>query len=455
MSSIRMIMRAVRPVWRAAALGAVVLGVAGIATDARAAGFQLKEQSANALGNAFAGSTAGAEDLSYMFFNPAAMAYQSGHQVLAVGSLIMPSAEMQSGSASDNLSNSISGGLGGDAGSPAGTLALYAMWDLSPELKIGFGINTPFGLKTEYDDSWIGRYHGIDSELLTIDINPAAAYRVNDMISVGAGVSIQYAEATLTNAIDYGTIAGIGSSTATDGSASLEGDSWGFGGNVGVLVEPAEGLRFGAAYRSRIEHDIEGDVDFTDDGAGVVGLIRAGAGDASLFTDSGASADLTLPDIISAGVHYDVNSELAVMAEFAYTLWSTLDELRIQFDNTSQPDNVTVENWDDSFFVAMGATWRPDDRWTVRGGVAFDETPVPDATRTPRIPGESRTWVAFGGQYNYSDMITVDAGYAHLFVSDSTLSLTTADSNNTFRGNLSGTYEHSVDILTVQLKVRF
>ena len=439
----------------AAVIGAVALGVAGITADARAAGFQLKEQSASALGNAFAGSTAGAEDLSYMFFNPAAMAYQSGSQVLSVVSLIVPSAEMQSGTASDGLGNTISGGLGGDAGSAAGILALYAMWDYRPDLKFGFGINTPFGLKTEYDDGWIGRYHGLETELRTFDINPAVAYRINGMISVGAGFSIQYADATLSNAIDFGTIAGLGSSTATDGSASLEGDGWGFGGNVGILIEPVEGLRFGAAYRSRIEHEIEGDVDFTDDGAGVVGLIRAGAGDASLFTDTGGSADLTLPDIISAGVHYDVNSEIAVMAEFAYTLWSTFDELRVTFDNASQPDDVTTENWDDSFFVALGATWRPSDRWTVRGGVAFDETPIPDATRTPRIPGESRTWIAFGGRYNYSDMITVDAGYTHLFVSDSTLNLTTADSNNTFRGNLSGTYEHSVDILTLQLKIRF
>jgi len=173
------------------ALAGVCAAAAYPASDASAAGFALKEQSAAALGNAFAGATAGAEDITYMFFNPAGLTRHEGHQAAVVLSYIIPKAET-------NDAVYVFGGSGvQDGGESALVPAAYFMWSLSPDLKLGLGINAPFGLKTDYDPTWAGRAYAIESEVKTININPTVAYKLNEMVSIGAGLQIQYADVTL------------------------------------------------------------------------------------------------------------------------------------------------------------------------------------------------------------------------------------------------------------------
>ncbi len=269
------------------ALPAVLLGVCVSVQEAGAAGFALKEQSTAAQGNAFAGATAGADDLSYMFFNPAAAARQSGSQVVAVGSYIMPRAELRDGTASAATpvgTVPIRGGNGGnDIAEDKLLPAFYAMWEATPDLKLALGVNAPFGLETDYNEGWIGRYHALNSRLRTINFNPVVAYRVHDLLSVGAGLQVQYIDARLTNAIDFGTIGlaggiGFAAPTAQDGRAKVTGDNLGVGFNAGLIAEPLEGTRIGVAYRSHVRHDIDGDADFTLDAAGVGAALQAATG---------------------------------------------------------------------------------------------------------------------------------------------------------------------------------
>ncbi len=428
---------------------------------ALAAGFAIKEQSPSALGNAFAGATAEAADISYMFFNPAGLTRHEGHHALAGASYIAPRAEPK------NMSGSTAaafGGVptGGGNGADDGALdavvpVLYGMASLGEDLKFGLGLNAPFGLKTDYDSDWAGRYHAVRSELLTININPAFAYRMADWLSFGVGVQAQYADAKLTNAVDFGSIgaaAGIPGALPArqDGFSRVEGDDWGFGANVGVLFEPREGTRFGAAYRSGIDHDIEGNAHFRLDGAGIGAALAAATG---RFVDTGASAELTTPDMASFGAYHEINDRWAVMGEVQWTNWSVFDQLVIRFDNPAQPASVTEEKWQDSWFGALGVTYRPAARWAVRAGVAYDESPIPEANRTPRIPGEDRQWVALGASYQVADYLGVDLSYTHIFVDDSDLDLKASQTGNTFRGDLSGEYENAIDIVTLQGRLRF
>ncbi len=428
------------------------------ARPALAAGFAIREQSPTAQGNAFAGATAAAEDPSFMFFNPAAVAYQEGIQALAGASWIMPRARLEDASATTTLGGAIGGRREkGDVAEDIILPVLYGSWQISPEWYAGLGINAPFGLTTEYPDNWVGRYHAVKSELRTLDINPTLAFRPNRKIAVGFGLQINYADAELTNAVDFGTIgaaSGIPGSNPTnqDGKSELSGDDWALGWTMGALVEPRKGTRFGLAYRSKIDHRLRGDVDFTLDGAGIGAALSAATGG---FVDTAAEAELDLPETISFGFYHEFDDAFAVMGEAALTRWDRFDELRVVFENPNQADSVTEEHWDSSWFFALGATWKPTEAWTLRIGAAHDQTPIKEKNRTPRIPGNDRWWVTVGASWQPMAGVDVSLGYTHIFVEDSEIRLTTGGAGNTFRGNLNASYDNAIDIVTLSGRIRF
>ncbi|MGH8771477.1 MAG: OmpP1/FadL family transporter [Burkholderiales bacterium] len=433
-----------------------VAGAAFVSTAASAAGFQLFEQSGSGLGNAFAGGAASAEDASTIFFNPAGMTRIPGRQLVLAGHLIHIEAEFENeGSTLGFAPIPLTGGDGGDAGGIGFVPNLYYAMDVTPNVKFGVGANAPFGLKTHYDAGWVGRYHALTSQLTTININPALAYKVNDVVSLGAGLDVLYADARLSNAIDFGTICfgtlGAGPCTglgltpqADDGRAEVEGDDWGYGYNLGALFAITPNTRIGVAYRSKISINIDADADFSVPASATI-LTAGGA-----FRDTSASASVDLPDYASVSLFHEISSAWAVMADLTWTNWSRFEELRVKFGNPAQPDAVTPENWDDSYKVAIGATYQHNDAWKFRAGLAHDESPVPDRFRTPRIPDEDRVWVSFGAQYKVSPNGLLDIGYTHIFVDDPELNLTSASA-----GNLRGEYDSSVNIFAVQYSQGF
>jgi long-chain fatty acid transport protein len=215
-----------------------------LANPAQGAGFALIEQNASGLGNAYAGQAAVAEDASTIFFNPAGLTYVEGRQVVAAGHLIMPSAEF-----SDAGSTLAIRGDGGDAGVTAFVPNFYYAMDVTPDLKFGLGVNAPFGLTTEYDDTWAGQVQAIKSDLKTVNVNPALGWRVNDRLSLGFGLNWQYIEAELTQ----GTGAAV-----NPPEARMEGDDASWGWNIGVLWDIDGFNRLGIAYRAAIDHSLEG-----------------------------------------------------------------------------------------------------------------------------------------------------------------------------------------------------
>jgi long-chain fatty acid transport protein len=450
-----------RLVSRALACFPIVLGSLMFCVSertAQASGFALREQSAVGLSNAFAGATAAGEDLSYMFYNPASMARHSGNQMIAVASYIMPRMSFENVQARTALGTPVAGGSGGDDATPnAFVPAAYAMWEVAPDWRVGLGLNVPFGLETEYNDGWAGRYHAIRSRLRTVSVAPTVAWRVTDVVSIGASLQIEYVDALLTNAIDFGTLGASaripGAVPAQqDGFADLEGDDIGVGFALGLLAEPWKGTRFGIGYRSHIEREITGDARFVLDGAGIGAQLASARG---AFTDTGLEADVTTPESVSVGAYHDINDNWSVMGEVAWTHWSRFKELRIRFDNPAQPDNVTEEDWRDTMFVAAGVTFRPNNHWSLRAGVAFDQSPVPNRTRTPRIPDNDRLWVSFGLTYAPFANLEFGFGYTHIFLDDSTSQLLATAPGNAARGDFRGSLESSIDLLSAQVLWRF
>jgi long-chain fatty acid transport protein len=232
-----------------------------------------------------------------------------------------------------------------------------------------------------------------------------------------------------------------------DGFAEVEGTDFGFGYNFGFLYEIDKGTRVGASYRSKISTNLDGDANFKN---GAVGdAIRDTFG---VFVDTGVTARVDFPEMASVGFYHDLTPRWAIMAEAAWTRWSRIEELRVKFDNPLQADSVIPSDWEDSWFFAVGATYRHSSRLSLRFGLAYDQTPVPDSTRTPRVPDEDRTWVSIGLQYALGKSAALDIGYTHMFLPDPKIDLKATDPENALRGNLAGSYDASADIFAVQLR---
>jgi long-chain fatty acid transport protein len=176
---------------------------------------------------------------------------------------------------------------------------------------------------------------------------------------------------------------------ATDGNTEIEADDWGYGYNLGVLFTPSEGLGIGAPYRSEIGIGAKGDADFEN--------INPAFSASSLFTNTDATAEVDPPASFSVSALYQLTDQWSRLGDVTWTNWSQFDELRIDFDNHSQPASITTEAWEDSYRYSLGVRYQPDVSWTYRFGVAYDETPIPNKEcRTPRVPDEDRLWLAVG-----------------------------------------------------------
>jgi len=416
-----------------------------------AAGFAIIDHSASGMGNSFAGGAAVAEDASTLYFNPAGMTRLRGRQISGAGHLIMPSSEFSNEGSTTSAATGSQPLLGNedDGGRNAFVPNFYYMQPINEQWQFGVGITAPFGLEITYDDDWVGRYHAVKSAVLTVNINPSVAVKINPQLSLGFGVNAQYIDVELSNVIDLGAVAGPGSQQQ-DGFVKFTGDSWDYGYNLGLLYEFSSTSRLGFHYRSSVEHSVKGDADFTVP-ASLAQLTQSG-----LFTDTGISAGIDLPDSISLSYFQDLNSKFAVMFDWTITKWSKFKELRIKHDNVNQPDGVTTEDWDDSDRISVGLNYKLDNILLLRFGLAYDQTPVPNAERrTPRLPGDNRTWVSFGFNVKPTKDISLDFGYAHLFLSDTDINNEFESSQAVLEHNLSGSYEGKVDIISAQLNWKF
>ena len=440
---------------------ATMLGFATIclpcfATLTSAAGYALREFSLSGMGSAFAGASAQTDDPGFLSFNSAASTGVADFDAAISINGIYPSSDARYSVATNAFGSSTGGnsapvGFIKDAYEPGAQLRLR----LSPELTAGLSITAPWGLGTRYNDGWAGRYYALESRLLTVNAAPSLAYQLTPELALSAGAQIQYAKGTLSNAIDFGTIGAVNgvpfaAPTLQDGKAEFKAEDWGFGFVLGASWRPSRDITIGASYRSEIRHKLEGNIDFTLDHAGVGSLLSL----SGAFVDSAGSTQLTTPAVSSLGLAIDVSPQISLLGEAGYTGWSVFKELRIKFANPVQPDVFQTYDWKDTWFASAGIKYRPADNWTLRTGVAFDQSPTKDNTRDPRIPDADRTWLALSGRYDFDQRTSFEAGYGHLFISNSPVALSAAAPGNLARGNLVGTTASSVDVVTFQLTFR-
>ncbi len=446
---------------------------AGHAGLAYGSAFALQEQSGSGLGNAFAGGAAVAEDASTVFFNPAGMSRLPGMQAAVAGSLICLEAKFHNSGSLPAAFQQL-GAEGGDAGDCSGIPATYFVMPINSQWTAGIGVNVPFGLKTEYDSDWLGRFQAIKSKIETINVNPSVSFKVSDMVSIGGGANYQHLKAELTNRANYvGAIAQagaaggvpaaaltpiVGAYAGAQTDAKITGNDGAWGWNIGVLVNVDPQTRIGATYRSKIKYDVGGSAEFTNPAVPALpsSLVPTATalGNAvnNVLKNGDVKISIELPDTGNLSIFRKLDSRWDVMADLQYTGWSTIQNLTV-VRSTGVVLSNTPENFRDTWRGSIGANYHYSDQWMFRGGLAYDQSPIRDAQRTPRLPDNDRTWISFGAQYKFSPQLVLDAGYTYIFVKDPSMNQNAGSTASS--GLISGNYKSNVNIAAVQLTYTF
>jgi long-chain fatty acid transport protein len=444
--------------------GMAAVLVAFVPATAGASAFQILEQSPSRLGKAFAGSASQPADASTVFFNPAAMARLEERQLTLGGNLIAVDASFDDQGSTAGSGTAFERPLPGEEGRtdlPGVVPNLYYLQPLSEDWTAGFGINAPFGLASEYDDDWVGRYHGTESELQTINLNATFAYAVTEAVSLGFGLSYQRADTRLESAVDsFNACREAGGSAATcaaahggpgnpnsDSSSTTEGNDSDVIADLSLHWQATERTAFGVTYRQGADYTLEGEADFDVSTSCAQDPFCSGALNA---LEGDIEGEAALPDTVTLSASHAFNDRWSLHGDIAWTGWSELQSIAIDNTETGETVNTLELNYDDTIRTALGVTWEPRGAWTWRAGVAYDEAPQTDPEFvTPRIPDEDRTWASVGFNYAVASNISIDVGYAHVFTDE-------IDINNTEQGNtLTGTFDATIDIFGIQGNWRF
>jgi len=277
--------------------------------------------------------------------------------------------------------------------------------------------------------------------MATIDLNPGIAYRVNDQLSLGFGVSAQYIDVDLSRAIFTGAILAGG----TDGYSETKGDDWGFGFNLGATYEFDPTTRVALSYRSRVDHNLEGDTTISNTRTSRDGKIDV-------------TADWTAPDWAALAFYKRLDNQWAVMASTRWTNWSTYKKLQIDAADGSGPLATAVYNWEDSWAFNLGVSYDYGPDWTFRAGYVFDQSPIKDQYRVPSIPDSDRNAITLGFSYRPASNLSVDFGYMHIFWKDATTN-ETIDLISSVPGlavqHLLLDYSKSGDLVGIQASYKF
>lgn len=415
----------------------VLTGVAAATSTALAAGFQLTEQSSLGLGRAYAGAGIVGDDLSAVHYNPAGMTLLEGTRFQAGTTWIALNADYNGKDGSSE-----NGRLKGQM-IPAG----YVTHQVNDKIWLGFAMTVPFGMGTEYDKGWAENQRGTDAKIYTFDMNPNIAWKVSEFLSVGAGVSVQYAKAKLGMGLEqeaFGQYAYVG-------HGKIEGDSWDWGFNLGVMISPTDKLRFGLAYRSSIEHDAEGDFTFSN-----------GQGPAANFNGYvfNMTTSIETPDTVMLTGTWETTDRLRLSGLIRWANWSDFDELKIKNSVPGQVDNssggmfrekTVINEWQDTWLFSVGADYRINDAFTIRGGLAYETSPVDDqSTRMAVIPDTDRVWFSLGASWYPTQDLQFDVGATYL------MGVGDKDLYNRVDGEKVGEFD-SLDayLLGVQMQYRF
>ena len=433
-----------RGLLRTAAVSAVAAYAFGATTKAQASGFALREGSTDWMATAFAGDTAKAYDASTVWSNPAGMVLLNQNEIDASINGIFPSINF-TGANFVGPGSTTPGTTNGNLIQSAATGGAYAVWSVTPDFKIGFGADSPFGQRVSNPGTFVGRYQSLVSSITDEQFTISAAYKINEQWSIGGGPVIDFFSARLTQALNIGPASAI----TGDPDADLHGSDTAVGYNLGVLYQPTPDLRFGLDYRSRIQHSISGTQSIYV--PPLVGLLSPPTAAALNAQNSAAATSITLPDSLTGGVYWQVTPQLALLSDVSWTDWSLLQSINVTPTSPFAAPSTIVENWHNTVAVSVGANYKLTKELMLQGGVGYDQSPVTDSNRTSRIPDSDRYLISIGAQYDILPNLTLQVAYSHIFFASAELT----SQASTTSGVLVGKYSNSADTGSLGVKYRF
>lgn len=431
------------------ALSALILS--SVCGTAGAAGFQLLEQNASGIGNAFAGSAADTQNASILYNNPAGMTELQDHE-FSIGVVGIKPSFTFNNSGSSGVSGA---GTGGDAGSWGVAPNAYLAWKLNDRFSLGLGVSAPFGLMTDYASPWTGSAQSNKFSITTYNINPAIAYKVNNAISLGVGLNYQHFDAdyqrqlSTLSQVPFPSLAAVTAGKGflmpgnTPVEAKLSGEAWGW--NAGALFKLSPSTNLGLSYRSQLNYNLTGT------------LTASGSSAQTNSTLSGnIQTNLTLPDTAIASITHQLNDNWELLGDVQWTGWGKLSSINIGYTSgtlngqTAQTLNTSFRN---TWRIAVGANYKINESWKLKTGLAWDQSPVRSAdTRLASLPDNDRYWVSAGVQYKPTKFSTVDFGVAYLFMHSAAIHNNQSASG---LGTLTGSYNDSGLIAGIQYSQAF
>lgn len=418
----------------------IVALLAAMPTKSIAGAFAIREQSSYGQGAAYAGIAAGGS-LSAMFWNPATMTQIPGLQSEIVATGVFPY------SVNSPRAGSTFFGLGGTSNVGDTTLVPsgYTSWQINDSLWLGVSFNAPFGLSEHFPDVWAGRNYAEGASLRTYNVTPSVAYRINNWISVGFGVQVEYAHASLSTGLP----------TALGDVLNVRGNGWGYGVTAGVTAKPTPTTTIGLGWRSGINQKIDGSMALPG------GVLFA----PPFSTPGGVSTTIDLPDVVSLGLRQKINPQLTLLGTVEWSNWSRIGTSNV-IQSNGAPATVLAGlgggavtlpfQYRDGWFFSVGAEYQWNDVLTLRGGVGFERSPVSDQVRTPTVPDNDRTWLSVGLTYQITKAAAIDLAYSHLFVKDTSINISAASGNPWFNGvTYIGGIDSHIDLVSLALKYRW
>jgi long-chain fatty acid transport protein len=426
----------------AVALATQALAPQALVPQARASSFELREGSADWMANAFAGDTAKAYDAATVWSNPAGMVRLDNSEIDAAVNGIFPSITF-SGVNLVGPGRQTPGTTSGNLIQAAATGGAYGVWSVTPDFKVGFASDTPFAQRVTNPASFVGRYQSLVSSITDEAFTFSAAYKINQQWSIGGGPVVDFFSSRLTQALNTGFNGALG-----DPVADLHGSDVGAGFNLGVLYQPTPDLRFGLDYRSRIQHAVSGTQSiFVPAGYAAIPPLAAGLA----AQNSAANTKITLPDSLTAGLYWQANENLALLADISWTDWSLLQRINVSPASPLAAPTTIPENWHNTVAVSVGANYQLTTGLLLQGGFGFDQSPVTDSNRTSRVPDSDRYILGIGAQYTILPNLTVQVAYAHVFFASAPVSSQASATS----GLLAGRYSASAETASLGVKYRF
>jgi long-chain fatty acid transport protein len=407
-------------------------------TAAQAGGFAVREQSTYGQGASFAGIAAGGAP-SAMYWNPATMTQTFGLTTESSVSLLVPDVQNYPALGTSLLALGQSGNIGDSAVVPSS----YAIYQAMPNVWLGLSINAPFGLSLSMQPNWAGHPYARNTEAKTYNFAPSVAVRLNEMISIGFGVQVQYIDVDFNSGLPPPVPALLN-------NVNLSGDGFGYGFTAGITFTPTPTTTIGLGWRSAINQNLEGDM--TVPAAPLLPFAS---------TPGPIEATVNLPDMVSLGIRQRIGPAFTLLGTVEWTNWSRIGTTLIERPGGAPAlvNGVAVRlpfEYEDGWFYSIGAEYNLLPTLTLRAGLGFEQSPITDRERTPRIPDADRTWVSVGASYQVTPKLSFDLAYTHVFVDDANINISAASGNPWFSGaTYIGTAESKLDIFSFAVRYRW